>query len=626
MQTRGAEPVYARLSHGYRRSLLFRHAAVLAASLLLGALPMRAEAINSGLFSPYRAVPTGSWPEAVQVGDVNGDGLADVVLTTSYYFDPEHDFKLYVFLQQPDGQLAAAVLFPTNGNYPNPARSVQIGDVNGDGRPDIVLGNNNNIEVFLQQSDGTLSPSVVYATPMAQIIRVGDVNNDGRADVVGLDWSSNNVAVFLQNAGGTLDPAVMYSAPHGGYNDLDLGDVNGDGLTDIAVMSGQTSLPNVVVLTQAATGGFSTPVSYSVAPGVLTRGLAVGDANGDGRNDIVVTYGGNTPYSKLGVLYQNAAGGLDPAVSFDSLDIPEPVEIADVNRDGRADIIVLHGGWVNAGVYLQNADGSLQAEELYAIPYASHYKPQGLAVGDFNGDGVPDIAVADYNYGLVTLMHTASADVVTTASGNPNPVVAGDTLTYSVLIGNQGPDAARNVVVSASVPSGVTVVSTTPGCTVSGGTWQCTLLRVDAGATSPELRLAVQPNAPGALVFSVSAAGNASDPYSANNTASVTTNVLAAPNQAPVANAGPDQTVRHNVKTVTLDGTASYDPDGAIVSYQWRQVSGHAVDLSNASSARASISIHPSISPLPSMLVFELTVTDNAGGAASDTVTITVTR
>src|SRR5688572_12881070 len=182
---------------------------------------MRAEAVNSALFSPYMAVPTGSWPEAVQVGDVNGDGLADVVLTTSYYFDPAHDFKLYVFLQQPDGQLAAPAIYPTNSSYSNRTQSVQLGDLNGDGRPDIALGNNNNIEVFLQRPDGTLASSVVYATPMASIIRVGDVNNDGRADVVGLDWSSNNVAVFLQTTGGTLAPAVLYSAPHGGYNDLD---------------------------------------------------------------------------------------------------------------------------------------------------------------------------------------------------------------------------------------------------------------------------------------------------------------------------------------------------------------------------------------------------------------------
>ena len=399
----------------FNPAVFVRHAAMLAASLLLGVLPMRAEAVNSALFSAYSAMATGSRPQAVAVGDVNSDGLADVVLITSFNFDPAHDFKLYVFLQQPDGQLAPPVVSATAASDLSiPAQSVQIGDVNGDGRQDIVLGNGSNIEVFLQRADGSLAPSVVYPTPMAQIIRIGDVNNDGRADVVGLDWNSNNVAVFLQNAGGTLAPAVLYFAQHGGFNDLDLGDVNGDGLTDIVVMSGQGFLYNVVVLPQAASGGFNAPVPYSVASGALTQGVAIGDLNGDGRNDIVVTYGGNRPNSKIGVLYQNAAGGLNPAVSFDSLDIPESVEIADVNRDGRPDIIVVHAGSRSiAGSDLQNADGSLQAEELYFITYAPGYAPQGLAVGDFNGDGLPDLAIADYDHGLVTLLHTAAADSVT---------------------------------------------------------------------------------------------------------------------------------------------------------------------------------------------------------------------
>jgi uncharacterized repeat protein (TIGR01451 family) len=598
-----------------------RFAALLAASLLLGVLPMRAEAVNSALFSPYTATATGSWPEAVAVGDVNGDGLTDVVLITSFYFDPAHDFKLFVFLQQPDGQLAPPVLYPTTGDLSSRGHSLEIGDLNGDGRQDIVLGNTNNIEVFLQQPDGTLAPSVVYSTPMARVIRIGDINKDGRADVVGLDWNSDNVAVFLQSPAGTLAPAVLYSAPHGGWTDLGLGDVNGDGLTDIVIISGMSFFPNVVVLTQAATGHFNSSVSYSVPH--VAQGVAVGDVNGDGRNDIVVTYGGNQPSPKVGVYYQNAAGGLDSLVSFDSLDVPESVAIADVNQDGRADIIVVHGAWVHAGVYLQSADGSLQAEELYHIPSAGGHQPQGLAIGDFNGDRLPDIAVADPIYGLVTLMHTASADTLTTASATPATVLTGDTVTYLVSISNQGPDSARNVVVSASVPSTATVASTSPECSVSGGTWQCTLLRLDAGESATELHLEMQPQVAGSLVFSVSVVSNASDPYAANNTAAVTTSVL---NRGPVANAGPDQTVRHNAKTVTLDGSASYDPDGTIASYRWQQVSGHPVTLANASSAAASFPMPKGISPVPTALLFRLTATDNAGGAASDTVVITVTR
>lgn len=595
----------------------------LGAAALIAVLPLSAAAVDSALFAPYTAVPTGSWPEAVRTGDVNGDGLIDVVLTTSYYFDPAHDFKLFVFLQQADGSLAPPVIYATGSTYANRARSVEIADMNGDGRQDVILGNGNHIEIFLQGANGALMAPVQYPTPMASIIKVGDVNNDGRADVVGLDWSSDNVAVFLQNAGGTLNAPVTYRAPHAGYNALDLGDVNGDGLTDIVVMSGQGFLPNVVVLTQLAGGGFNPPASYSVGSGVLSAGVAIGDVNADGRNDVVVTYGGNQPESKIGVFYQNAAGGLNPAVSFASNDIPQSVAIADVNRDGLADIIVLHGGWVTAGVYLQNADGSLQAEELYPIPYASRYNPHGLAIGDFNGDRVPDIAIADYNHGLVSLLHTAAADLAATVSASPHPVIAGGTLTYSVQIANQGPDAARNARVSAILPGGFAVAATSPGCTAASGSWQCTLLRVDAGS-AVALQVSGQPQAIGDMTLSVSAVSNAADPYLGDNTASVTASVVA--NQLPVANAGADKTVRRKVDDVTLDGGGSYDPDGSVVSYQWRQLSGYSVTLSSASAVRTTFSVPRNIAPLPNALVFELTVTDNAGGLARDTVTVTVTR
>ena len=121
--------------------------------------------------------------------------------------------------------------------------------------------------------------------------------------------------------------------------------MSGDGRDDIVVMSGQGLVPNLQVLTQLAGGGFAAPAASSVPAAPLTQGIGVGDVTGDGRIDVVASYGGNRPSSGLAVFAQTAGGTLAAAVTYPSGDIPEPVEVADVTGDGRADVIVAHGGW-----------------------------------------------------------------------------------------------------------------------------------------------------------------------------------------------------------------------------------------------------------------------------------------
>jgi hypothetical protein len=360
---------------------------------------------GSNIFSPYIAIPTGSWPEAVAIGDVNSDGRKDVVMTTSFYFDPDNDYKVFVFLQDSTGSLIAPLKYDTDGTYTNRPETVAIGDVNHDGRPDIVVGNSGmNIEVFLQNSAGGLKPSMSYTTVDSHKVVIGDFNHDELLDVAGIGWGTNTASVLLQKQDRTFAAPVVYSVTHGGYDDLAAGDVNDDGLTDLIVMSGQLyAYPNIGVLHQKAGGTFAAATYYDVGGDILSSGVAVGDVNGDKLQDIVLTYGGNTPSSNIGLFLQNGSGALDPVVSYPSYDCPEPVEVADINQDGRHDIIVAHGGWLALGVYLQNGDSSLAGEELYPLPYATRYNPHGMAIGDINGDKLPDVIIADYNSGLVVL-------------------------------------------------------------------------------------------------------------------------------------------------------------------------------------------------------------------------------
>jgi hypothetical protein len=398
---------------------------------------------DSNLFYPYVYFQVGSWPEAVAIGDVNGDGRNDVVMTTSFYLDPDNDFRIFVFLQDSSGQLQPPIKYLTNSSNGHRSTSIDIGDVNNDGRADVVVGNSgSNIQVFLQNASGGLDPGISYPTVNSDSIKIADLNNDGLLDVVGVGWGTNTVDVLLQNSDGTLNPPVTYSVTHGGRDEVDIGDVNNDGLQDIIVMSGQSYCPNVGILLQRSDGTFAAPVYHDLGGDEITTGVAVGDVDGDNLQDVVVTYGAYSFPPRIGVFLQNAGGTLNPAINYESYSSPGPVAIADMNDDHKKDIIVAHGDRETLGIYLQGSNGMLLSEELYPLPYATWYNPQGLAVGDINGDGFNDVVIADYNHGLVVL-YNHRGPAIPDISVSPTSISFGsvflrNTSSQTVTIYNRG--------------------------------------------------------------------------------------------------------------------------------------------------------------------------------------------
>jgi Domain of unknown function DUF11/FG-GAP-like repeat len=209
-----------------------------------------------------------------------------------------------------------------------------------------------------------------------------------------------------------------------------------------------------------------------------------------------------------------------------------------VDVDGRADVVTLHGGWNRAGVYRQQSSGTLAAEELYAIPYASHYHAHGLAVGDVNGDGSPDLALADYNHGLVLLRNTISAppppppppppplkaDLRVSVKAASTRVRPGKSFSFTATVANSGPNVSTaSLVVTLSGPVWAVAVNGS-GCSITDLTIACSFEAMAAGSAR-RVQIYGTAKAKGTLKASAAVTGSATDLNAANDRASATIQV-----------------------------------------------------------------------------------------------------
>jgi len=360
---------------------------------LAAALPLVAATASAQVnLDPPREYPADRYTYALAIGDVTGDGRNDVVGVGPNFTTFLH--HVYVWPQDANGDLAATPVVYTTGSSSMRPSSVSLGDVNGDGRRDVVVGSDLGDEfgVFYQQADGQLAPMTRYTTLHPYVVHVADLNSDGRDDVVTMG-SNSQFHVLLQNPDGTLGTPMARAVVTGGKNEITSGDVTGDGLTDLVIMSGQGLEPNVTVVPQMPDGTLGLAFTLDLGGREISGGVGIGDVNGDGANDIVLSVWSDA-HQVVRLLQGSGAFTID---RFPTENGNDALEVADMDGDGRDDVVVFHDSWHRIGIYLQTASGGLGPETLYPVPNYGTVNPQAMAVGDVNGDGRPDVVVNQFD-------------------------------------------------------------------------------------------------------------------------------------------------------------------------------------------------------------------------------------
>ena len=352
-------------------------------------------------------------------GNFNNNGHTSIIATSTVVYQPQFNpGNLESYLSTGAGTFGAPALTAA-GDDPLYLASAEL---TSDHLPDVVSASydDGTLTVFFNNANapGTFGAPVVLSSPGASQVAIGDMNGDGLPDLVSADF---NVSLFLQRSPGTFaSPVSLYS---GGANWVAVGDLNGDGIPDIAL----TDSVGVKVLMHTGAAGsvtYAAPLSVftqSIDPGITGANLiAIADVNGDGLNDLVITDPGpvGSPPT-VNVLLQDANhhGTFLPAVSYplDADSIPQSIVIADVNGDGKPDIVI--GGSLVVNVLLQRASapGTFLAAATYPVTNANE-----IAVADVNGDGLVDIVVpVGVSHPIVSGIITNKPGVLLQVAGSP---------------------------------------------------------------------------------------------------------------------------------------------------------------------------------------------------------------
>ena len=493
---------------------------------------------SSGADFTSRDYPVGKQPHVVLVYDFNVDGKPDIaVLNLGGTSNSTGEGSVSILLGNGDGTFQTAKNFDVGGVNPT---TFAVADFNGDGKLDLAIGGlqapvqpscqASVVNVLFGNGDGTFQPpqQAITANLLSNYVTAGDVNGDGKADIVIYKYFANlcqteGISVFLGNGDGTFQSEQQITnSPF---------DIDGDGIPDLADIGGSLK----IYLGQG--NGVYKPLE--IGPEANVGFLNVGDFNNDQKQDqaffnfvckgIFCPQGGS---SYVGIALGNGDGTFKPAKIFPPGGYPYPgrvsdIGLADFNVDGKLDVVLSgpHGSIID--FLLGKGDGTLPT----LLSFDPGSGEDSFLIADLNNDGKPDIVTANLNDQTVSVVlnafPTTGADLALTASGDSSALSVTQKLTYTATASNYGPQDATNVVLTDTLPSTVNFVSVTSNqgtCTEAQLVVMCSISNLISG-DSLVATINVVPTTTGQITNTANATASENDANTANNTASISTRV-----------------------------------------------------------------------------------------------------
>jgi hypothetical protein len=316
--------------------------------------------------------------------------------------------------------------------------------MNGDKKMDVVTANSpGSVDVLLGNGDGTLQLALsAPASPgRGGNLALADFNNDLKLDVVVAN--TGGVAVLLGKGDGTFQSPI--TLPTNGLLPVGVaaGDLNNDKKPDIAVLLtpnlNQDQPATVALFAGQGNGTFAAPRYFqSALTGSSVGSIAIGDLNGDGNPDLVMISPGGP--QGIDILLGDGAGNFREPVTLPSIDTnPWSLAVADLNGDGKLDLVIPHFGGVAETTYLLGSgDGTFQPEQGLISGSSS----VAVALTKFSGSRGPDLVVAQSSGTWISLVNIFPAPIVNVTSTAEN--------------GTYGPGATIPLTVTWNAPVGVT--------------------------------------------------------------------------------------------------------------------------------------------------------------------------